>query len=402
MKGIRDRLEFRPRRLPKAVDVLRQQHPLRAGRPGIFISDTRSTELIRRVLEIQADRLGLQRLGLTLEHAELRAVLLQVPTVPELAAPLQTMIPHHAARKLERDCWRVLEAVPGSTPLWALLGRMLNRRAPRSWLPDGWELMLGSAANAEDPLQALVRTLDMHDLPIEPGEDQGEGLPFRRDTELISRLGILRQVRSQGESLMLDPVQSRADWWKVMGPDDRIAAGRNYLHGVPAYSWEAALIREVEESFGVPGSSRSRSEFWDGVSDSERQAFRDFVLGHRLDQAMAGDTDRHRYWRQWLDEISDLRVARAGSVEFAVLDFGGFGVIEFFEKGNAAYFYSASDLAQIEDSRARNVADLKRILNYRVPRRFGRMLTGNRLIHSGRWHPKADGLIRAFARHFND
>ena len=78
----------------------------------------------------------------------------------------------------------------------------------------------------------------------------------------------------------------------------------------------------------------------------------------------------------------------AGQVQYAILDFSRFGVVEFFKTGNAAYFYDPATLREIEKRRPGSPADLK------IRMRIGR--GDNRLNHHSNWEPRADDLVQSW------
>ena len=83
--------------------------------------------------------------------------------------------------------------------------------------------------------------------------------------------------------------------------------------------------------------------FWDRVSEEHRRDFREYFIVRELDHAFRGDSDRHRFWMDQKRDILEVCHGTAGSTEWALIDFPGFSVVEFFELGNAAYLYPSDE-----------------------------------------------------------
>jgi hypothetical protein len=176
-------------------------------------------------------------------------------------------------------------------------------------------------------------------------------------------------------------------WSRELGPVDRLRFHANYLVKIRSDQWNQALVEGIRDAYGLPRSAK-RPAFWETVPEETRDEFQSHFIGRKLKQVFSKDTRRHAYWRRWQDRMVDVRTGVAGQVEYAILDFSRFGVVEFFQTGNAAYFYDPSTLREIEKRRPSSPADLKI--------RIGAGRRDNRLLHQSRWETRADGLVQSW------
>jgi hypothetical protein len=263
----------------------------------------------------------------------------------------------------------------------------------------GWERVSGPAyasvtpswVEALDPSVAIVNWLGEKGLSHSDVPSLAEW-PLRADAPL-SR-GVRDAVMTHGsrDQLQREGVPKLLAWFDELSPENRMAFHANYLEKIPGISWELKLSEAIKGTYGLPRTP-TRPAFWDRVSEPVRDAFQAFFIEKKLAEFFAGDTERHQYWRRWMGRMTDVRSGMVGRVEYAILEFGAFGVVEFFETGNAAYFYRLIDLRKLEKGRATNPADLKQKLRDPFERR-----TDNRILHMSHWDVRADQKMQAWMR----
>jgi hypothetical protein len=392
MKSIAKRLAFKPELLPKASLKVVALHPS-SGRRLPKLDVLSEDSLWERIREAAGDRGALHALADGLSNPELRAIATGLVQWLDLRSDLEVMLDHRCPRRLSPVLWGNLEAEPANEPSQRLLRKLITLEGKHLWPPASWH---------EEARRWL------HQRPLVPritawAGREGHGVtalpalyesPFSRGTPLLRAL--LEQVLIAGDKAAIsrEPARDRKACWHGLSPDARSSAGANYLVKVSEDAWEEWVLDEIEDSFGLPGSERSRAAFWKPIPDDIQQAFRVRQLSKKLD-AFFVDHERLDYWKsRWLQEMRDMRQARAGGTPYAVLEFGKFGVVEFMEVGNAAYFYYTEDLKAITKGWATHPSDLKEQKSYAVDGFY----TDNRLLHHQGWQYRADSRMRRWLK----
>ena len=121
-------------------------------------------------------------------------------------------------------------------------------------------------------------------------------------------------------------------------PDTFRAFAKSYLETIDIDLWAAAVVDAILDRLGDP---RLQPERWEGFSDRIiRAIIRRINLG-KLDEFFAkgaGDQARFEFWKQFVDHMGPRSEGRIHDGQ-GFFEFPGFGVIEFMQVGNAAYFY---------------------------------------------------------------
>lgn len=101
------------------------------------------------------------------------------------------------------------------------------------------------------------------------------------------------------------------------------------------------------------------------------------------------DNERFKFWKGYIPQLRNAR----GDLNYQrlFLDFGGFGIVEFAEIGNAAYVYLAKDFQAMQEKNFRQKPSLHGAIKDR-----NKALTTLR--HSGRWRSK---FRRTISRYLN-
>lgn len=110
-----------------------------------------------------------------------------------------------------------------------------------------------------------------------------------------------------------------------------------YCATLPLDHFETQWLKAIEKRYATPETSKNQY-FWKRVSDEARKKYKIWFIGNIMD-IFFSDNRRLVYWKKWLERVED--VWHVSSRQQLFLDFGSFGVIEFGETGNAAYFYEA-------------------------------------------------------------
>jgi len=379
--------DFAPKRLTLARERIVEGHPSVADiLAQVSLGDD---DLRARVAEAAESVPSLKSLAFALNARELGQVARSVGAWEDLREAVAIIIGVRPKEIYVELLWRAWEAYPSADEIYHLLTAMAQMFGSAHWGSSEIAGFTGQWIKEAHPLPTIVlwldeRRLDAEDLP------KVTGSPFNADTPLIRRLfETVLCTGSPRQLLGITPERILVAWIK-MQPEVGMAAAQHYLGVLEPDVWSEELLLDIRESYGMPGTKKSTARFWNAVADADQRAFRAHFIAEDLAGAFRGDTDRHSYWKRWGDSghILEIQRGHAGPTEWALLGFGDFSVLEFFESGNAAFFLAESDVRKI-DWKAHHAGDMKR--------RMPNSVTGvgdNRLIHHHqRWRPQADQMM---------
>lgn len=379
-------IDFVPRRLLAARESVQERHPGTAARPAA--PDESSLESLRqRILSAPESGLTLERLADSLSPREVRAAVGGLERWADLRAECAVIVRTRANGRLVPILWTAWQRHPRLDLLQNVVMELGE--------DFGWELAVGEAysdAAAEwvsAPGRGLQQWLDdqglsASDLPNLAGRPVRPDSPLARlAREFVMTHGSLRQLRDDAEHLL--------DWQTELDPEQAILFGRHYLLTLPSKEWTEPLVDVLHGRYGTPKKPKIE-RFWEPLPDEVKKAFQGRYIRKRIAEEFEGDDDRERFWQRWAGEIAEVSRGWAGSVRYAEIEFSSFVVFEFFEVGNAAYFYTPGDARAVKRGRVRAPKDLKQIKPYPFLR------SDNRLIHMRDWWPKADRMIKLWLR----
>ena len=387
MKSLRERLEFRPQRVTEAAARVRQVHPA-PGSAIVTVGAVGTHAIRKRVEEAQATGFdqALETLARGLTRAELRVVARGLVEWPELSAATERVLAIRRNPDVNPILWRNVVSAPDQRASARILFDLIEH--PRALWPSGQEREL-LLQWLDDPEVANGVRNWLHGEGISLDQERRrEGSLLGVETRLTSRVAGTILKNGDGRAIVREPSGLLHWGWEVLPPEDRLTAGRNYLQAVLPADWDDRLCGEIRDSYGLPLSSTSRRMFWDAVSEEARKAFQQrFIL--RVLEGAFFDHERKRYWTErWAGEMTEVFEGSAGGTRYVIMLFRGFGVVEFFETGNAAYFYNLETAMKLSTSKPWSPSDLKEKHRYDVDRRA--RFADNRLIHSRDWQFTAD------------
>lgn len=371
-------MEYTPRLLSEAVDRAIELHPNTArSLPGA--RGSRLDELIERLMACEGDE-ALREFGRAVSPRDERGLL---STLLRQEAVLTRRVvtafePHLRSTSLG-PLWRIWQNVPLDDSVLELLRAGAERHGMASAVDVGWAERVAGWLR-DDPLSGILRWADAGGLRMsELGRLRAS--PLQKEGPLTEQLWRLLLTTGSASQLRREDSSELRERGFSMGPEDVIAFGRNYLQSLPSTDWDVRVMETLRDRYGLPGAKRSRGAFWRPVDEEKRQAFRQHFLSRELKKAFGSTPDRHRFWQSWMDEIRDMVTGVAGQTDYAVLEFDNFGVVEFFEKNHAAFFYDLDTLEQMARRSVSHPGDLK----------VGR----DRLIHRQGWERTANRKIRS-------
>lgn len=402
MKSFDTALNFRPARLPKARRTIQQLHPTSESdrwepEPG---GDPRLKARIERAARAWDPDRALGQLASSLTHRELRTAVRSIGRWTELRGPVAAIARQRPLPAFVPALWKVWEEHPGSDTVVDLLGETasefgMERAVGNRYREDaiGW-------FQESIPVDSIVHWTGRRDIGW---EELGsiEGYPFRPNTPLVEhvfhrtlQIGAAGQLLRMGNDDLLGG-------WRAMSGTQHMEACANFLGRIGPGSWNGRteVLEEVRANYGLPGAEGSLRAFWDRVSEERRRDFREYFITRELDYAFKGDTDRHKFWMHQKRDILEVCHGTAGSTEWALIDFPGFSVVEFFELGNAAYLYP-SDEPMVGRIRTRRRAsypsELKKIMRSVVPG-----FHDNRILHHRDWQYSADRILEVWKERYS-
>jgi hypothetical protein len=378
-----------PTRLQSAREKVVQQHPQTAV--GVALPSGGLEVLRRRVEACRNDAASLDSLGAALTSREVRALVTGLEQWDGLRQPVSVLLKARARATLVLPLWRAWQKFPHVSAIRELLLMFSEQFGWASAVDPSVSPLVVNWIEADAPGVRIQAWLDAD------GASYSD-LPARADSILLPETPLTKlirdavmthgsqvQLRREGESRLVA-------WFKELSPPSRVLFGQNYLSQMPLGDWQWNVLRLVEQTFGLPRRPRMEG-FWDPLSEEVRREFQRLFIQKKLKEELGHATDRHKYWGRWEKELADIQRGHAGSTRYAILDFGGFGVIEFFEEGNAAYFYDEENLQKMARLKPRHPRELK---EWEGPK----SRIQHRLIHRGTWSVDADWMVRQWMRKY--
>lgn len=381
--------DFRPSRLQQVRRHVVERHPS-TGRKLRAASGSSLQELKEKVAAAQGNQDALVSLARELTASEVRGLAVQLGPWEDLRQAVAFLIRERHRRSVLPHLWSTWQRYP-TAPVVRNLLHELAEDYGWSEVAEGYEEQVSSWVGSDEPPVAIQRWLDDQGLSYSDLSDLA-GLPLDLDSPLDR--GVRDAVMTHGSSAQLrdEGPERLTGWYPELASEHRKSFGRNYLVSLDVARWHPDVLEVIREAYGSPKGGRAA--FWDQVPEDIRTAFHRWFIERNLEEALGSDTERHEYWLGWSDELVDVELGKAGRVEYAVLYFDSFGVIEFFKTGNAAYFYPLDKLEEVHRGSATHPSDLKDRY-YPSFSRFG----DNRLIHNQRWRSKADNQVETWQRY---
>jgi len=177
-----------------------------------------------------------------------------------------------------------------------------------------------------------------------------------------------------------------------------------YVNTIEPGDWDEPLLTDLVNRLGDP---RVEPGNWLNLKRGRYEELVRWINRHKLSQFFidgAGDRERFDFWNKFVDSMgpgSEGRI-REGQGFF---EFPGFGVIEFMEKGNAAYIY---DLEVYEGFRSRKhvsnfaLKDRDRLMRDELGLRSGVSSSEMRILHFTGWQTEWSAVIHGYIKNGGD
>ncbi|PRX23239.1 EH signature protein [Orenia metallireducens] len=181
-------------------------------------------------------------------------------------------------------------------------------------------------------------------------------------------------------------------------------SAENYLEIFNVYEFDEELMELFKDRIGDPVENYLSS--WNDMSEVARRKARQWFNNKEMKEFFASiDANeeeaqrRFEYWQNYNESIEKVKYIRYRLQLFLVFD--KFVVIEFGEKGNAAYIY---DKVYFNKHFANYMNDYNSVNNNRLKHKMEKFVGSedNRIIHrdttSGYWEQKADNKVKVLLR----
>jgi hypothetical protein len=381
---------FQPTRLARAREVVVAAHPGTATAPAPLPAEALPA-LRRRVAAAQGDKVALDSLALAINPREVRALVTGLEQWEELRAATAFLLRARLRPDLLGALWRAWQRLPKLAEL-----KQLIEQAAAAF---GWGAAVGPSysdvapawVSAAEPGVAIQRWLDGLGLGYSDCLLLAES-PLMPDTPLLRLVRDAVMTHGSAAQLRVEGPERLHVWREELSPANRVLFGRNYLVRVPAAHWYRPILDWIEQSYGVPRRPRIPS-FWEGVPEPIKLAFQRIFIEKWIGEVFQNDSDRRNYWHRWADQMEYVQRGEVGRTEYGVMDFGPFGVIEFFEYGHAAYFYPEHILKEAGRRTIRTPKDLRSLWMYKYSGGLGEY---ERLIHRRGWYDNADQMVASW------
>ncbi|MBI2897156.1 MAG: hypothetical protein HYY06_26605 [Deltaproteobacteria bacterium] len=199
-------------------------------------------------------------------------------------------------------------------------------------------------------------------------------------SELASALAFALLSAADSRHLVSQPYDDLQGCFRLVARDEWPRVVNHYFSVLGPVQFSEAALDAVVRELGPPRTSRDPR--WGQISAEVADRIHEELIQRSLRKFFAGQENHERlsFWSSWASRIRRVYERLEGSAY--LMDFGKFGVIEFRDVGNAAYFYPPDEFARLLQVRATSPSSLK------VPSR-----ALERLRHSQGWREKCRQLL---------
>ena len=329
---------------------------------------------------------ALVTLARTLLHRELFTAVRHIGQWVELRDAVDTIARERPLASYVAALWNIWQKYPKEDTIEKLLIEMGLRFGAEKAVGDRYYKESAEWLQSSSLIDSIVRWSDKlnYDTRHLAGIPDS---PFIRDTPLIEYVfKRMLQIGSARQLLRLTNVNILTGWHGLSGISHMNACA-NFLRRIDPTYWNTRfqILEDIRENYGLPRRAGRLQAFWIHVSKERRRDFREYFIIKKLDRAFEMGSDRHKFWMKQRREILDICHGKAGTTEWSLIDFSGFSVVEFFEVGNAAYFYPDKEpiLAAIKSKKDfSHPSELKKKIRFR-------RYYDNRIIHHHGWEISA-------------
>ncbi len=210
---------------------------------------------------------------------------------------------------------------------------------------------------------------------------QGTKIPL--DSTLAKQLRRAVLTRASGKLLL----HHGTTWLRSSGEElrdkDYQEFGAHYLSEVAPNQWADSISDDIIDKYELPAGGHS---FWKKVPKSVRDIFQKRMAEKKLKEFFKDlyDPDnRFAFWREHIVHFVDVKFPIGREQLF--IAFKRFGVVEFRDTGNAAYFYEKDHFPWVMSQIGEKNEFLK-----------DQYKAFHRLIHSGNWERKMNMILDGF------
>lgn len=159
----------------------------------------------------------------------------------------------------------------------------------------------------------------------------------------------------------------------------------NYLAALNPEEYDQLLFTQLIDRLNDPRKNKSR---WNNIPEQVIKKVKQRLIRTELYEFFDSDSERFNYWSKYVNEVEDVDFNEEPMI--AAMYFGEFVVVEFNQKGNAAYFYEQTGFSKHLAHKLKrdiNESELKdRAASYYI----------HKVNHAGSWPSRYDEYMMNF------
>ncbi|WP_194840953.1 EH signature domain-containing protein [Filobacillus milosensis] len=158
-----------------------------------------------------------------------------------------------------------------------------------------------------------------------------------------------------------------------------------YLHSFNVDDFHEFIMQILLHRLGNPAESLSK---WDGVSNNAINKVKQWLFQRKLEEFL--DSERFQYWKKYIHLTNNVKTINDPPI--SAMYFGEFVVVEFANKGNAAYFYETVGFDRTLSKNLKTGTKVEYLKNQYAPYFI------NKLNHSGGWDWRFDQYMNQYLK----
>ena len=176
-------------------------------------------------------------------------------------------------------------------------------------------------------------------------------------SEVAAELAFALLCAGRAQHLAGQPEDDLRACFGLLARDDWPAAVNGYFGALDKSRYAKVALDAVIRELGPPRTSGDPR--WRLISAEVASRIHEEVIRRSLQEFFSGQENHERFgfWFGYALRMTRVHTRLEGAA--CLMDFGGFGVIEFRDVGNAAYFYPSDEFARLRDLRAHSPSALK-------------------------------------------
>jgi len=339
------RLTFELNKIDSAITLIREQHPIRKGKFGQVGNNV--IEEVKAVLKVTEHK-DIRKLALSFDIKRLLACveIVALEGDESLLTKASNVLELRPRDSITRSVWFKLKTNYPCISLESLLKSLISANGPYALkkdpnISDDIILWMFSPTISKGLLknyqsQKYKSGLDKNLLHNFIEEEDGL---YQESWRVLLIDGSADAIQIESSTRILQ------EYDKITNVNHRNEFGQHYLNTICSCdAWKEPILEYILGKYGIPKEpahkAQLETEFWKSVSKDAKREFRRWLILKEIESFFEGE--RAEFWREYYDEGKIIDVQKILNGDGFMLEFDGFGVIEFKYVGNAAYVYPSS------------------------------------------------------------